>query len=135
MDMALIVGDREVGDQERLMDLEAYEFTALRQEFSKLRATLKHQVRRFDEYDLDRLRREGCPEMVEETYGDLEALYKKNDEIIDELGKEELRDLEGLYRLIQHQKLGIRCQSCCSGLQAACVIWDLRGAMHIIGNY
>ena len=91
---------------------------------------------RFDSYDIDRLCREGDPELMEELWGsDLQALYRRNDELIDQLDIEDLRDLEAHYRLVQRHHLKITCKSCCSGLVPGCLIWDLEGNLRLIGNY
>ena len=91
---------------------------------------------RFDSYDIDRLCREGDPELTEELWGsDLQALYRRNDELIDQLDIEDLRDLEAYYRLVQRHHLRITCKSCCSGLSPGCLIWDLEGNLRLIGNY
>lgn len=99
-----------------------------------------HPVRpdqpRFDSYDIDRLCREGDPELTEELWGsDMQALYRRNDELIDQLDIEDLRDLEAHYRLVQRHHLKITCKSCCSGLLPGCLIWDLGGNLRLIGNY
>jgi hypothetical protein len=91
---------------------------------------------RFDSYDIDRLCREGDPELTEELWGsDMQALYRRNDELIDQLDIEDLRDLEAHYRLVQRHHLKITCKSCCSGLLPGCLIWDLGGNLRLIGNY
>lgn len=91
---------------------------------------------RFDHYDLDRLCREGDPELQEELWGsDMEALYRKNDELIDQLGIADLRDMEAHYRLVQRHGMRITCKSCCSSLGPGCLIWDLTGHLRVIGHY
>lgn len=139
-EMVLILGDREVHDTEKLSDLhldaEILDFTAVRDEGKKIREELKRNVRNFDQYDIDRLMREGDPDGVEELWGlDLEHLYRQNDEIIDQLDVELLKDLEAFYRLKQRKKLHVRCLGCCCGTSPSCVVWDLQGEMHVICNY
>ena len=98
--------------------------------------TLSFQNSRFDHYDLDRLCREGDPELQEELWGsDMEALYRKNDELIDQLGIADLRDMEAHYRLVQRHGMRITCKSCCSSLGPGCLIWDLNGDLRVIGHY
>lgn len=95
-----------------------------------------HENPRFDHYDLDRLCREGDPELQEELWGsDMEALYRKNDELIDQLGIADLRDMEAHYRLVQRHGMRITCKSCCSSLGPGCLIWDLTGHLRVIGHY
>ena len=139
-EMVLILGDREVQDTEKLSDLEVdseiLDFTAVCDHWKNLRAELKRNVRKFDHYDIDRLAREGDPDSVEELWGfDLEELYRQNDEIIDDLDVDLLKDLAAFYRVIEQHRLRIRCLSCCGGLKPLCVVWDLRREMHVIGMY
>lgn len=130
--------------RQQLSDLDArsgagvgqLELTAVRDEGKRIRQELKQKVRQFDSYDIDRLCREGDPELTEELWGsDMQALYRRNDELIDQLDIEDLRDLEAHYRLVQRHHLKITCKSCCSGLLPGCLIWDLGGNLRLIGNY
>eukprot|EP00434_Breviolum_minutum_P016925 symbB.v1.2.014933.t4/scaffold1103.1/size137753/9 len=145
-EMSLILGDREVEDTEQLSELQVaqtldtettwcgLEFTAVRDDGRRIRQKLKQKVREFDHYDLDRLCREGDPELQEELWGsDMEALYRKNDELIDQLGIADLRDMEAHYRLVQRHGMRITCKSCCSSLGPGCLIWDLTGHLRVIG--
>uniref|UniRef100_A0A7S4QBY6 Ubiquitin-like domain-containing protein n=1 Tax=Alexandrium monilatum TaxID=311494 RepID=A0A7S4QBY6_9DINO len=149
-DVVLLLGDREVQDAETLGNLASavgaaraagperslLELSALQDAGSRIRAKLKEGVRSFGAWELDRLGREGDPESLEEHWGgDLEALYCHNDAVIDRLGMQELRDLDGLTRLISSHNLRHLCLSCCSSLGAGNVIWDLQGRLYTIGHY
>ncbi|CAE7237266.1 unnamed protein product [Symbiodinium natans] len=139
--MVLILGDRVVHNTEKLSDLrqesaEQLGFTAVHDSCENIRTELKRFVRRFDARTVGRLMAEGDPDCIEELFGqDLEKLYLHNDAIIDRLDVEVLKDLEAFYRLKRHCNLHIRCLSCCSNTGPACVVWDLDGEMHIIGQY